>query len=493
VRQPRPALLALNDRPRASSHENNVHLSAARQQSFVVHGPRAARAGCDLERVGLNRNPRSLWATRLALMAPSGSIIARDWDGVIKVEVEELLGGHSGKWKWSVESVVLIVNGQRYVPPLPKGDILEGNLPASLRFEGFALEGDPTVQARAALRDLDPATQIDFELNLTHNNGLVADRVVLNRQARFALLSGGGTAHGIESPLFFRFDDPEFNDQLGGLAKLKRIASPLSPGDDFVFAADVSECRPTQRIELAIALKAATPGAEVAKPMVSTAHPKENPVENILYYGGVPVRLLIERLRKDTAAFLTANDDLCVTNTIWDRDQGRFLRSDPVDVKAQFFAMTIDCGLLRLKDEPLPALLAGDQIKLSLIACKADCTAAKSQATPLVSLLLDVVNRPTLPSNAAAFAVLALERPAGGAATVDTHLYAYGPEPAVIEIVDPRDLIDGLVRRRAVYMWRSFHHFKPTVSYYFALQKISGGGATWLPASLTIGWIGMGE
>jgi len=47
------------------------------------------------------------------------------------------------------------------------------------------------------------------------------------------------------------------------------------------------------------------------------------------------------------------------------------------------------------------------------------------------------------------------------------------------EIVDPRDLIDGLVRRRAVYMWRSFHHLKPTVSYYFALQKISGGGATW--------------
>jgi hypothetical protein len=226
---------------------------------------------------------------------------------------------------------------------------------------------------------------------------------------------------------------------------------------------------------------------------VSTVRKVHDKDEVILYYRKRPVRLLIERLRKDTAAFLTANDVLCVTNTIWDRDQGRFLRLDPVGVETQFFAMTIDCGLLRLKDEPLPALLAGDQLKLSLIACEADCTAATSQATPLVSLLLDVVNRPTLPSNAAAFAVLALERAAGGATTVDTHLYAYGPEPAVIEIVDPRDLIDGLVRRRAVYMWRSFHHFVPTVSYYFALQKISGGGATWLPASLTSGWIGMGE
>jgi len=56
-----------------------------------------------------------------------------------------------------------------------------------------------------------------------------------------------------------------------------------------------------------------------------------------------------------------------------------------------------------------------------------------------------------------------------------------------------RFALDGLVRRRAVYMWRSFHHFKPTVSYYFCLQKISGGGATWLPASLTNGWIVIGE
>lgn len=492
VRQPRPALLARNDRPRASSHENDVHVSAARQQSFVVHGPRAARAGADLERVGLNRNPRSLWATRLALAAPSGSIIARDWDGVIRVAVEEWLGEPGGNWKWSVESAVLVVNGLRYVAP-QKGEIVEGMAPASLRFDGFELQGAFAVPARAALRDLAPATEIDFELNLKHSGSAGADPVILNRQVRFALLSGGGAAHMVETPLFFRFDDPEFNDRLGGLAKLKRIASPLSPGDDFVFAAEVSECRPTQRIELALALKAAIPGVEVAESMVSTVRKVDGRDEGILYYKTAPVRLLIERLRKDTSAYLTSNDDLCATNTIWDHDQGRFLSLGPVGAKAQFFAMTIDCGLLRLKGEKTqPALLAGDQLKLSLIACEADCTAAPSQATPLVSLMLDVVNQPTLPSNAAAFAVLALERAAGGAATVDTHLYAYGPEPAVIEIVDPRDLIDGLVRRRAVYMWRSFHHFKPTVSYYFALQKISGGGATWLPASLNNGWIDIG-
>jgi hypothetical protein len=497
VRQPRPALLARNDRPRASSHENDVQVSAARRQSFVVHGPRAARAGGDLERVGLNRNPRSLWATRLALEAPSGSIIARDWDGAITIAVETWLGKLDEPDKaaqWTVDSAVLVVNALRYVAaPLKDATITRKAAAASLRFDRFALQGALPVQARAALRDLAPATPIDFELNLTHSSGAGPDQVILNRQVRFALLSGGGTAHGVETPLFFRFDDPEFNDRLGGLAKFKRIASPISPGDDFVFAAEVSECRPTQRIELALALKAATSGAKVAMPMLSTAHPKDNPTDKILYYGDAPVRLMIERLRKDTAAYLTANDVLCVTNTIWDRDQGRFLHLDPVGVETQFFAMTIDCGLLRLKGEDLPALMAGDQLKLSLITCEADCTAATSQATTLVSLTLDVVNRPTLPSNAAAFAVLTLEQPTGGAATVDTHLYAYGPEPAVIEIVDPRDLIDGLVRRRAVYMWRSFHHFKPTVSYYFALQKISGGGATWLPASLTNGWIRMGD
>jgi len=70
--------------------------------------------------------------------------------------------------------------------------------------------------------------------------------------------------------------------------------------------------------------------------------------------------------------------------------------------------------------------------------------------------------------------------------TVHTQVYANGPDAAVIEIVDPRDLIEGLVRRRASYLWRSFYfsRLRPR----FALQKINGAGATWLPKYLALGW-----
>jgi len=105
----------------------------------------------------------------------------------------------------------------------------------------------------------------------------------------------------------------------------------------------------------------------------------------------------------------------------------------------------------------------------------------------LISLFVDVVKSPNLPANPAAFAVLAmLNAETGGTVTVNTHPYANGPDAAVIEIVDPRDLIEGLVRRRAIYLWRSFHDSR--LRPHFALQKINGAGTTWLPKSLAHGW-----
>ncbi|MBR1252265.1 hypothetical protein JQ634_00950 [Bradyrhizobium sp. AUGA SZCCT0240] len=35
-------------------------------------------------------------------------------------------------------------------------------------------------------------------------------------------------------------------------------------------------------------------------------------------------------------------------------------------------------------------------------------------------------------------------------------LYANALEPTLVEIVDPRDMLDGLVRRRCTYLWRSY-------------------------------------
>ena len=135
------------------------------------------------------------------------------------------------------------------------------------------------------------------------------------------------------------------------------------------------------------------------------------------------------------------------------------------------------------------ALQPSDQFRLDLVAgLDAELVNAEGKRkAPLISLFIDVVKTPNLPANPAAFAVLTmLSAEIGDNITVNTQVYANGPDASVIEIVDPRDLIEGLVRRRATYLWRSFHASR--LHPYFALQKINGVGATWLPKSLAQGW-----
>lgn len=476
VRQPRPAPLALNDRTRPSSHEADRHVAVTAQQGCVVHGPRASRAGADFERVGLNRAPRSRWSTPLNLAMPEGSIIGPHWDGVIVIDVGGWLGTVEDKLAWTIVGASLVHGSRRYdaaefdklIPATPQAK--------SLRFEKFTQKIDVknSLSARDALTTLATLADVDFELNLSYADADVS----LNRQIRFHLYAGVENGRGVETPVFFRFEDPEFNDRINGLAKLKRTASATFPADDLILAADVSELRPSQRIDVALALRAKSLGGA----------PTPFQVEgDRLMYGGKPVHLLLERLRKkDAAVPLTGGDANPVSNATGDGAAGFYLISAGRNATQVFHAMAIDSGKLVSEDSPDAALSPGDQLKLSVMAY--DTLTPNPTTDPvLVSLLLDVVAQPTLPANASAFAVLLLKA-SDKEARVGAHLYASAPEPSLMEIVDPRDLVDGLVRRRAIYQWRSFQYFPPELKQYFALQKINAVGGSWLPGQLQGGW-----
>lgn len=470
VRQPRPALLAHNDRTRPSSHEADRHVAVTARQSCVVHGPRALRPGADLERVGLNRAPRSLWATGLTLSRPVASIVTADWDGAIVIDVDRWLGAAPDDAAWTIRSVALVHGSRRFAGKASVAAI--DRTTPSLRLDGFTRAvGATGVPARDDLATLAALADVDLELNLTcAGDGLT-------RQVRFHLYAGAAHGAGGERSLFFRFEDPEFNDRLGGIARLKRTASTLAPADEFVLAADVSEMRPSQRIDVALALHARLPGA-APKPF--------DVLDGKLRYGDRFVHLLLERLRtQEPVVPLTRGHDDTVSNTTPDSGNGFFLAALAGVAKPVCHALAIDCGSLRAGDGQAAALLPGDQLRLTMIAY--DTAAPDPQKdTALVSLLLDVVAHPNLPANASAFALLHLE--AGTPARTGVHLYANAPEPDGIEIVDPRDLIEGVVRRRAVYRWRSFQDLSPGPQHYFALQKINAVGGSWLPDKLGGGW-----
>ncbi|MER9489611.1 hypothetical protein NKI50_27160 [Mesorhizobium sp. M0563] len=477
MRQPRPPVLARNDRARASSQETGpFHLS--RNPTVIVHGPRAAPFGASAFPVGLDRRPRSKFAMRLVLDSPKAGVATPEWDGEVKVVVDDVFGAEDNV-TWTVKSAAIIVGADRYAWKHAEKSLSGESRTISLvDFRGSAGGTGLEQSARDALRAVAPATPAVLEITLAYarpnNEGS------LLRQIRFELLSAGvGMAvPGVEAPLFFRFDDPEYNDQLQGLAKLAREGSPAVPGEDFVFAADLADVRPDQRLELALALRPATVGAEVTK--------KFEADNGRLTYDGELVVMTVERHRAgQIAGTPLGSKEVAIDNAVAAGKWGRFYLTGAGPTA--FHAMKVDCALLKESLESVgPALAPDDQLQLVL-----STEGPKKHA--LVTLRFDVVVSPNMPANQSSFGILVL-KPDGK--SVPVHLFAAGPEAAVIELVDPLELIEGVVRRRAIFQWRSFHHAQeldevpPAVNpARFALQKISGTGGTWLPGEVQGGWL----
>ncbi|MBL8340954.1 MAG: hypothetical protein JNL30_05740 [Rubrivivax sp.] len=476
LRLPRPALLARNDRPRASSHEAG-HCSVGGMPTVVVHGPRAARAGADLEAAGLNRAPRSLWATRLVMVSPPGGIIGPDWDGAIELQVDALLGAADGARRpvWTIAGKALVSNGVRYQGS--GSEQIAHTDGERLRLDDFS---SGQASAAGALRALPAASEVTLTLDLVWSQD---PQVVLNRQLRLSLWTAGPGGLAVpETPVYFRFDDPEFNDRLGGIAKLNRLPSPVQAGDDVVFAADRSQLRFDERLELALALRPQVQGVEVQAPFVADT-------AGLLSYRNAKgelaaLRLGVERRRKveGATASLSLRGARALTGAVQGPKEKTFRLAAAGPGRPLLHALSVDCTALQADTEATPAqigtalLQPGDQLALSVFVEGAEGV--------LVTLTLDVVEEPTLPANPSAFAVLALEQAAGREATTGVALYANGPDATVIEIVDPRDLVEGLVRRRAVYQWRSFFASERLGRLRFALQKVNAVGGSWLPRLL---------
>lgn len=471
ARLPRPPLLARNDRPRASSHEGgSFHLS--RHPTVILHGPRAKPVGVSTTPVGLDRSPRSLFATRVALAEPAHGVIGPQWNGVVEIRTDAVFG--SGDW--TLTDAAIVIGAQRFEwkdgksvkdkeknkeeKPFPQIRTSGGKTP----LVGF---GNGKVNARDVLLAQPPASAAVLEITCEHVDG----ERKLTRQARFDLLTAGPnlTTPDVEAPLHFRFDDPEYNDKLQGLAKLARENAPNSPDNDFVFAADRSDIRFDQRLELALAIRRSIATAELSK-LFDVDEKKR------LQYGGESVRLKIERQRPgiNAATGLTLAAPSALSGAVADGEYYALCDG----VAGVFHAMKLDCSQLLAEGERGPALLVKDRLALSIYVAGAH----------ILTLRFDVVDAPEFPANEAAFAILASR----SVESVRTHLYASGPNAAIVELVDPLDLIDGVVRRRAIYQWRSFYpavELAKEAKTVFALQKINRVGGTWLPARDSDGWL----
>lgn len=469
LRLPRPPILGQNDRTRSSSHEQGHHVASA-NPTFILHGPRAARPGVGGSDAALNRHPRSQWATLLQLASPSKGLITERWDGELKFDAV----GSTRVEEWRVKKAIATIGEIRF------SAVLDVEKPPKLDQPVVSfVDANSGNSLKNVALSVRPATPIEFTLEVQ----TVDDQgVTLTRQLRFELLSAGTGLGMPEVPIYLRFDDPEYNDRLNGVSRTYS-QEPAGLGDEpdithveeIVLAVDRSDVRPTDRLEIALGFRfGENPVAEIQRRLFKPDEKGRATIGNKL------VQLNVARNRTDNGEAVNTK----LRSFDW------LMGADATDVLAMSLSLQDE---LVLPDGALePLLQTDDEIVMTL----------NIGGEFSMTMSFDVVDVPLLPANPSAFAQLQLrhesldhdenERGEGQdehkniEVSLAAPLYASGPPANSIEIVDPRDLLEGVVRRRAIYQWRSFA--SRSLHYRNALQKVSASGATWIEPNLAEGW-----
>lgn len=554
MRTPRPPLLAINDRPRASSHESG-HLALTQGPTAILHGPRARRAGSATVPLGLDRRPRSQSALVLGFEDPgqpkgvgdlSKGLMTTQWSGRLEI-IDTGAVAISQPVAWLLETtdkLRLVVRDRPFYPLLPKQKTTDNGalIPVPLLGTEFSDFRDSDGNRLQDLIDgFPPGTPIQLAVQVYLSRGSADEGGILYRKFVLELLWGGATGSLMERPVFARFDDPEYNDRLEGVAKLDRRPTPRKKGDELVLAADRPDVRADDRIEFAIGLKASQAGADIEAPFRGNGGYADLKMEDGVFRR---VGLSFSRLRAGSGEVLKSGSGVNkeLPFELLGVEHGKYvviydpIKKESITVKCYRIPMKADFttslsapgyelsnAALIASSAPPPDgtfLRPGDQVVVTLFAfdeeASLDGQSDNRNLKLLARLLFDVVVRPLLPANPSAFALLKLTEadiepaapfgdgkqnstetaeksaPSPDKSTqVSVPLYASGPPAAIIELVDPLDLLDGIVRRRAIYQWRAFtrnHHATWSSCPSYALQKINAVGGTWLPSNLEADW-----
>ncbi|MGR5550684.1 hypothetical protein [Vibrio sp. DNB22_12_1] len=486
IKLPRPPLLAVNDRTRASSHEKGKIVAAGTNPLLILHGPRAQKPSINGGDDGLDRSPRSAWASSFKVASPSRGLIGRKWNGVLSFE---LLAGTSLE-KWQVNKAEARLEGEVFSLDLrhlekalnttqkaAQGEIENQKVTLAHDLYPFSLSTKQSLLSAAMSKP--PATPIEviIEVESKGDNSI-------KRQLRFELLTASGELSSTEIPVYLRFDDPEYNDRLNSIAKMDYSPVEDAKKVDLVFAADRNDVRTNDRLELALGLR----------------QDDSEETNASITFGGGSVSNNIATL-KDNVLELAVYRNRTLNGQPQNEEMEKRYWPNYIDGK-DYLRRTLNLD----KYELLP-----DDILELRVILKTASSNGKENAKMHNQLFFDVVDKPLHPQNPSNFAMLQLTVIKEESEVKDTEktdkqeqqekptekyqlsapLYAASPSATILEIVDPQDLLDGIVRRRAIYQWRSFIPRNQT--YLITVQKIAASGSSWIDPDLAEGWIIIGN
>ena len=461
LRTPRPVELGRNDQPRASAYED-AHLALSKDPQALIHGPAKALDQRSLSELGgLNREPRSKFATLLRLSHPAHGILPPDWRGDLQLTVAANFGEvpEEGR-EWKLTGAYLDIGGVLFQPE----GLDKLTLDLELTLSGFV--GPEDELATTALARLPAAAPVTLTLLLRTGE--------LERLTVMHLRRGGMGQPLVDTPVFFRFDDPSYNDMLSGLPRLNRRPLPGS-NCDLVIVADRKEVQPQDFVATALFIEPREPGDTPDRKFLSAG----GVVSGIGDADGALVGTLNPSLTRRRIGLGTPHE---ITKDLT-------FRADPSDPQVATLNLTLFAYELP-DDVPAPLLQEKDQMTLG---------AQLGDDGLVLPLTFDVTNSPRHPANPSGYAVLRHDSWPDPEAepevptrkqAISAPLYARGPVPTIIELVDPKEMLSGIVRRRAIYAWSSFAQSPPSTgdTPRFALLKSSANGAAWLENRVSEAW-----
>lgn len=462
ARLPRLPVLGRHDRPRASAFEA-VPVFVSSSPTALLHGPGTIPEG-GRALPGLDRGPDALHALRLELEDPTDGVLRPGWTGRIRIRVAAVFRADptsTDNITWTIDLARLVLPGGDIVTaakvehPLSAA-VQEGDTPASVTLDFSA--------GRALLAQLPAAASVRLDVRLSQGSGQDGS---LRRQVVFELLTAQSQSVSthLERPVFLRFEDPEYSDQLSSAVFDPSIASPYAPTAEqefLILAAEATRVRPDRVLAMAVALRGK--GGTQATYGFPANNPPRVRLERRRVGAAQATRM---KLRNPEGSGLRFDE--ATQHHVLDLIQG-----SPFDCP-----LMLDCGDLLAVDGD-DGLVPTDSLR---IVVQVESSAGIQE----VKLELNIVAAPDLPENGSAFSVLAADMSAPP--SVRAVLYATAPPATLIELVDTADLVAGSVRRRASYQWRAFLAREGEASSFLTVQKIGETGASWLPVDLNEnGW-----
>ena len=457
MRTPRPVELGVNDRTVASAFEPRP-VALGPDPEAVLFGPAASRSALSGGAAGLGRTPRAAHATRVRLAAPDGGLIEDDWSGTVELHAETI-SEPAPTDPWRVLRADLTL-GDTVFDWAPEGDQVLGK---TLSISGFRppTGRDDVGAASAHARALPSGTACALWLTCTGSNGLT-------RRIGFRLWRASGRL--VERPVHLRFEDPAYNDRLSGLPKLARRDVPTGT-DEMLLLAEAGTVRPGAHVEVGLALASRVAGLAPDASFEqdgATLHLRANGARRAVSLG-------FEVRRSRAEASIEVEFKKLI-----------------IEASGAFASVPLTLSKLRELDGGAPFRLEdGDQLRIAVGFAVANPEGG-TDLHEAFGLALDIADRPLLPPNPAIYHLLGLTLPGDGAAAGDgprlvAPLQVTSPDPWIVELVDPKEMASGIVRRRAIYRWSTFLSAEERAAR-FTIQKTAATGASWIGADLDRDW-----